>query len=154
MVLPSDTKVDIFRFNKSSTKSLRLRVMLGYRFHLPASTSVTVTTGKPGSFRRQHTNQPRQRTTKCVDCVQDFTELYQGRDVFTLWMIWIAVLICICCHWPGRFPEWLHSDEWRTVCFTIPFVLTLHVPSLSNRVFPFALVFFEHGVGWPCRYMG
>lgn len=145
MVLPLDTKVGIFRFNKSSTRPLRLRGMLGYlhRFHLPASTSVTVTTGKPGSFRRQHTNQPPQRMTKCIDLVQDSTELCQGRDVFTLWVIWTAVLLCNCvsCQWPDCFPEWPHSDEWMTVCFMIPFVLTLHVPSLSNCAFLFALVF-------------
>lgn len=109
---------------------------------VPAS-PVTVTTGKPGSFRQQQTNQPHQRMTKRVDCVQNFIELYRGRNVFTLWMIWTAVLPCnrISCHWSDRFPERPQRHEWMTVCFMIPFVYS---------ILYFCLQYFV----LPCRYMG
>lgn len=75
----SDFFHDTFRFDTSRGDAWYL-----HRFHLPVSPSVTVTTGKPGSFQQQQTNQPHQTMTKRVDCVQDSIELYQGRNVFTL----------------------------------------------------------------------
>ncbi len=49
------------------------------------------------------------------------------RNVFTLWMIWTAVLLCSCvsCHWPDRFPARPQHDERTTVCFMIPFVCSI-----------------------------
>lgn len=138
MVLPLDTKVDRFRFNKSFKTERDAWVPASLP---PACLNFCYRDNRKARVipTAAHQSTPSENDKMYRLC----SGLHWTEHVFTLRVIWTAVLLCNCvsCQWPDCFPEWPHSDEWMTVCFMIPFVLTLHVPSLSNCAFLFALVF-------------